>query len=94
MGPACIMICTHAYTSKWIKLSAVQTQTSLQKKLCYEYVRVHFGFYVCSPSSTGICSLGMDPAMNLPNSHISHKFLAQKRRIVKAHVQARLGFKS
>ena len=43
-----------------------------ETKLCYEYVRVHLGFYVCSPSSTGICSLGMDPAMNLPNSYTSH----------------------
>ena len=43
-----------------------------ETKLCYEYVRVHLGFYVCSPSSTGLCSLGMDPAMNLPNSYTSH----------------------
>ena len=68
----------------WLQLSIVQT--SLEKQ-SYEYVRTPFGFYTRSPISTRIGSLGMYPAMNLLNSFISHKFLAQNAEIVELKSQ-------
>ena len=68
----------------WFQLSIVQT--SLEKQ-SYEYVRTPFGFYTRSPISTRIGSLGMYPAMNLLNSFISHKFLAQNAETVESKSQ-------